>query len=232
MSKTPSDHALAVIKAGIAAVPMFGGSIASLIGDYVPSSTHRQVQLFVQALGERLRELEDRLDPEAVDKEEFAEMFKSAYLLVLRTHKEQKRRAATNLLANLLLRPGDPDKLSYTELDHFARSLDLLSSGALEILGKVAALRKSQAHRQFPEAYRTTVGGLASHFPEVDPSLVLGLVAELTALNLLAHPQLPSIRTENSTNVPIELTPLGNRFITHILSPGAPYSRSATTKPT
>ena len=50
MAKTKGEHVLAVIKAGIAAVPIAGGSIASLISDYVPTATERTVEKAVDML--------------------------------------------------------------------------------------------------------------------------------------------------------------------------------------
>ena len=41
----------------------------------------------------------------------------------------------TAILANLLLRPGDPAKSSYEELDHLIRCIDDLSIGAIHVLG-------------------------------------------------------------------------------------------------
>lgn len=220
VDKRPTDHALAAFKAGISLVPVVGGALASLIGDYVPTSTQRGLEDAARQLAARLRDLENRIDPEAVDKEEFAELFKSSYLLIVRSHKQEKRRAAVNLLTNLLLRPGDPDKLSYTELDHFARSLDLLSSGALAVLAQVAAMAGEQSKKPSPESYQTTITGLASRMPHVDRSLLMGLVAELNALHLLTFPAFPTIRTTDSGNLPVDLTPLGKRFLQHILLPG------------
>jgi hypothetical protein len=54
-----------------------------------------------------------------------------------RTHREDKLRAAANILANLLLKPGDQAKVSYEELDHLIRCVDALSTGALLVLGAI-----------------------------------------------------------------------------------------------
>jgi hypothetical protein len=105
--KSASDHALAVIKAGLNAVPYVGGPIASLIGDYVPTSTQRAAERTIELLAEKLTAMEGRIDVEQVNKEEFAELFKSCYLVVMRSHREEKLRAVAALMANLLLRPGD-----------------------------------------------------------------------------------------------------------------------------
>jgi hypothetical protein len=135
-----SDHALIVIKAGLNAVPIVGGSIASLIDDYVPLSTQRSIESTTELLGQKLTSLEGRIDAEAVDKDEFSDLFKSCYLVVVRTTREEKLRAAAGILANIFLKQGDPEKLSYTELDHLVRCLDGLSSGAIAALDAVKGL--------------------------------------------------------------------------------------------
>lgn len=130
MSKPASDHALALFKAGLEFVPVVGGAVASLIGDYIPTATQRNIENAVKSLEGQLSSLGSRVSAELVNKDEFAELFKTAYLVIIRSHHEARSRAATRLMVNALLCPDDADKLSYTELDHFARCLDQLSIGA------------------------------------------------------------------------------------------------------
>jgi hypothetical protein len=52
--------------------------------------------------------LKDALTWKVVDKEDFSELFKSCYIVAVRTNRHEKPNAAAALLANLLLRPGDP----------------------------------------------------------------------------------------------------------------------------
>ena len=72
MKKT-SDNVLAAVKAGLNAVPFVGGSIASLLGDYLPSSTQKNIEKSMELLGGQLPRLGDRVDCETVDRDEFAE---------------------------------------------------------------------------------------------------------------------------------------------------------------
>ena len=103
MSKSKGEHALAIFKAGISAVPYVGGSIATLIDEYAPDSTQRSINRATGLLTSKLNKLEDRIDGETVNKDEFVELFKSCYLLILRTHQEEKLNAVANLLTNILL---------------------------------------------------------------------------------------------------------------------------------
>ncbi|WP_156831284.1 hypothetical protein [Arhodomonas aquaeolei] len=213
-----SEHALSLIKAGIAGVPVVGGPIASLIGDYVPTATQRSIDRAIELLSERLRKLEGRLDVEAVDKDEFAELFKSSYLSIVRSHNESKLRGATAILANLLLEEGDAEKLTYTELDHFARCVETLSGGAVEVLGAVVREARSEGRADGDEAaFRVNFSQINDQFNHLSPHLLMGLVGELDAANLLHRGNTPTIRTTNYANYPIELTPLGKRFARFVL---------------
>ena len=157
----------------------------------------------------KLDALKDRIDLEAVNKDDFSELFKSCYLVIVRTNREQKLQAATAILANLLLRPGDPAKSSYEELDHLIRCIDALSIGAITVLGAartIAATSGQGAQRSFQ------FDQLRNAFPGFDPSLVMSLVSELSALNLVRI-QEGGIRMPDHSEILIEVTPIGVRLV-------------------
>ncbi|OEU66532.1 MAG: hypothetical protein BA863_04775 [Desulfovibrio sp. S3730MH75] len=217
-SKNKSDLALALFKAGVSAVPVVGGSIASLVGDYIPSATEKSKNRAIELLEKRLKELEGRLDPSNVNKDQFAELFKSSYLSIVRSHNDAKLRAATNLIANILLEKGDIEKLSYTELDHFARCVENLSSGAIEVLS--VAVRMAKKDRKVvleTSDFRMNFSELKAMFSNMTPSLLMGLIGELDSANLLHRKGTPTITAGEYSNYPIELTLLGVRFVKHIL---------------
>lgn len=219
MSKPTSEHLLALAKAGLNAVPVVGGSIASLIGDYVPTATQRNVDRTLASLRSEVEALGNRVDVDTINREEFSEIFKSAYLVAMRTHNEAKLRAAVKLVANVLLRDGDHDKLSYMEVDHYARCLDLLSSGGVQVLAHAVRIAEKQAPgRLVTNSVATTFEQLRVEMPEVAPSLLMGLVGELDGLNLVHRAGVPAIRTPDYGNYSIEVTPLGGRFAKHLLA--------------
>jgi hypothetical protein len=204
------DHALAVIKAAINLVP-FGGALASLIGDYMPTYRERTTEKTLVFLNDQLRLLEGRIDVEAVNKDEFSELFNSCYLIIVRTHHDEKLRAAAALLANLLLRPGDPAKVPYEELDHLVRCLDALSIGAIAVLGATRQLRTSHPSSQTMRI-RIEFSQLRQKFPQMEASLLMSLVSELNALNLLTL-DIPPIKISEYGNYALELSPIGERFV-------------------
>src|SRR5262245_36543425 len=99
------DHALALMKAALNLVPSLGGALASLIGDYIPTSRQRSVENAVKFLTEKVVGIESRIKVEAINKEDFAELFGKFEALTKKTNREEKLRAAANILANALLPP-------------------------------------------------------------------------------------------------------------------------------
>jgi hypothetical protein len=209
-----SDHALIAVKAALNAVPTVGGAIASLIGDYVPLSTQRSITRTVDLLAEKLKAVEGRIDIDAVDKNEFSELFKSCYLVAVRTSQESKLHAAAAILANLLLRQGDSEKLPYTELDHLVRCLDGLSIGAITVLGMARNIvREGKISADSNGGQTFSFEQLHAELREWDLSLLMGLVSELNSYNLLRIEGRPAIITSKHGNYPLTLTPLGTRFV-------------------
>lgn len=73
MKSTPGDHALAIVKTALNAVPGVGGPLASLIGDYVPTSRQRAIEKAAELLTEKIANIEGRIDTKAIDLEGFAD---------------------------------------------------------------------------------------------------------------------------------------------------------------
>ena len=157
-------------------------------------------------------------------------MFKSCCLTIVRSHRDEKLRAATAILANLFLRENDSDKLTYTELDHHARCAETLSSGAVEVLGVVVQMAHSgprftsegEIDREGRldwtiESSRNNFSELQREFPQHSPHLLMGLIAELDRANLLHRTGAPVVETEGYGNHLIRLTPLGATFCKFLL---------------
>lgn len=205
-SQSPT-HAIALSKAALNLVPIVGGVIASLIDDYVPKSKERAQDQFNEYLSTKLSELDGRLNSDVVDKKNFAELFAKIQEVTSRTNRDLKLRTAANLLANFLLKPDDPAKVSFDELDHLTHCLDGLSSAAITVLGAARKLTK----------FDSAGGGSTFPFSELprmleqDPDLVRSLVAELDTMNLL-HTTEGQIQTQDRSHVSVRITHMGARF--------------------
>lgn len=218
MSGSARDAALAAIKAGLSAVPVLGGPLASLLGDALQAHTDDALRRAMTLLGERLDAQQERIDLGTVNRAELAELFKSCYLLVRRTHQELKIRAAVALIANVLLKDSDPERMPYTELDHFVRCLDGLSIGAIEALAVAYTMAQGESRRPDADLFRFNFADLQQRMVGVSPELLMGLVGELSGMNLVHLAGVPAIRSPEYANYPIELTPLGIRFVERLLT--------------
>lgn len=209
------DAGLVVAKAVVSAIPGVGGSLASLM-DFIPTATQKNDEKAIGFLRDKISELENRIDVAAVDKDEFAELFKSCSLVMTRTHRDEKLHAAANILTNLLLRPGDQAKVSYDELDHLIRCVDALSTGAISVLG---AIRQVSATRPLdPQQEAIQFGQLRSK-PQMDASLLRSLVSELEGFHLV-HVQESPIRGYAETEYDgshLNISPIGNKFIVRFI---------------
>jgi hypothetical protein len=201
------DHALNAAKFAVSNVPVVGGLLSELIGDYAPTSQRRALEKTFELLTEKLSSLESRIDVETVDKEEFSELFESCVALATRNRREEKLQAAANLMANLLLRPGDPGKAPYEELDHLMRCVDALSIGAVAVLGAARLIGKRNGPSgdfTFPE--------LKNSFSHFDQSFLMSLVSELHGFSFV-DVMGGAIALQDFSHVRLRLTPIGMRLV-------------------
>lgn len=151
------------------------------------------------------------MDVEAINKEEFSELIKTVLVIVMRSHNQEKLKASANLLSNILLKKSDFEKLSYTELDHFARALEGLSNGGIEFFGRLVKIVRHNESQSglIPQFY--SIDSLTKEFEYSDTHLISGLARELNGWYLV-HLTVPQIRSRDDGNTTLMLTELGRRF--------------------
>src|SRR5205085_11865622 len=116
---------------------------------------------------------------------------------------------------------GHPDRLPYTERDHFARCLDGRSTGASRVPAVlVESTTPAQLAQLEDEPLRISFSDLRARAADIAPGLLMGLLGQLHAFNLVHLAGVPGIRTPQYANYPIELTALGARLVTHLVQPG------------
>jgi hypothetical protein len=171
----------------VSAIPFVGGSLAALV-EFVPTAKERNTKKAIGFFHEQITALENRIDTDAVDKDEFAELFTSCVEAMARTHRDEKLHAAANILATLLLKQGDHARVSYNELDHLIRCVDALSIGAISVLG---AIREVSATRPLgPQQEAIQFGQLRSRL-QMDVHLLKSLVSELQGFHLVHVQEAP-----------------------------------------
>ena len=148
----------------------------------------------------------ERLDRDAIQTDDFAELFSKWERITRGTSYKEKLRAAGNLLANALLRTGDPAKCQYEELHYLMHCVDALSIGAIMVLNAVQA-------NHYPPNYHNmdSFPVLRKKFPALDQDVVLGLVRELSGLNLVQVSE-GVISTSDYKHISVKLTAIGARF--------------------
>jgi len=176
------EPAITLVKAALNLIPV-GGSIASLLSDYIPSSRQRALEKAVKFFSEKAAEMEGRIKPDTIDKDDFVELFNKFEALAKKTNREEKLRTAANILANALLPAGDPKRSPFDELDHLMHCVDALSSGAITVLGASIQIRPPRHASGGDTPFQFSE--LRRKLPDVDPHVVLGLATELRSLNLL-----------------------------------------------
>jgi hypothetical protein len=209
--------------------------ISQAIDEYAGEAHEKAAERAAACIDDRLNALGDRIDVDLVRKEEFVDLFKNCAVIIDRTQYDEKLRAAANILGNALIRAGEPDKLSYVELDHFTRCVEQLSIGSLRVLGKAIARgtlpgvgrHGSEVHQR---NVRFDFSQLQSDVSEYDPYLLMGLLGELDTFGLLHLAGVPGVGHGSHPyhNYPVETTPLGYKFMRFILEPGTSSSAGAS----
>lgn len=199
------DVALIPFKAALNMVPLVGGSLATLIGDCMARFQQEAMKKAAEFLRQKVAELENRIDTELVNKDDFAELFGKYTALAATTGREDKLRTASNILANALLPPGDSNKSPFDELDHLMHCVGALSSGAIAFLGASIDAVGQQGGRRFQ------FSEVKQKLPDPDPDVVFGLASELRSFNLLQITE-GLIGGPNPENFGFQVTPVGMRF--------------------
>ncbi|MBN1837272.1 MAG: hypothetical protein JW820_15565 [Spirochaetales bacterium] len=213
-------HLMTSLKAMAASLPV-AATVVSLIEDHVLRARTEACRRTMSVLASRLRVFQHRLDAETVNRDEFSDLFQASMMAATRSSQEEKHLAAANLIANVLLKEGDPAKSSFDELEHCAHALEALSVAAIRILGEIYREWKAGrlGHRAESDPTFAFDTILRLH-PDQDFNLLMGLVRELDSAHLLHVKGTGGlITTAHFGNYPMILTGLGMRFVERLLQP-------------
>jgi|GEM_PF-3046778 len=221
-----SDHVLALTKATLSALPG-GGVLASLIGDYIPTSRERSIKQLCDHLVSEIDRLGDRIDQQQFNRDELTELIQRAIYASIKTTRQEKIQAAANIVANAMLSEDDADKISYSELDHFLNAVDGLSAGAFHILAISSRVPADQSTGALlnpggPGEVKFSSGELVARIKDIEPLLVMSLVAQLHNWNLLRRGEVGVTHYDRERrvplNIPIYLTEPGYKFVRYVLN--------------
>jgi len=103
LEHTPAkDHIVNVIKASLSAIPVIGGPISSLIGDYIPKKKEERLLNFMKELTIKLEEYAQNIDVKYIKTEDFAYLFEECIKGVLSNYQEQKLFCFKGIIINSL----------------------------------------------------------------------------------------------------------------------------------
>ncbi|GEM_PF-1358104 len=194
------------------------GGIPVLIDEYIGNSTKKALDKAIEYFSDKIKNLEGRIDILSVNQDEFSDTLKQFRHVIIYNSKEEKLKAAANLLANAMLKNNDPDKIDYVELDHIFKCVESLSIGAIQLLGKIYEKQVPQSQRHHTNKnYRLNFEDIAIYFPEYESTFLMGLVGECNSYNLLHISGIPQIKINDYGNYPIEFTRFGQRFVKIIM---------------
>lgn len=128
------DRAHTLARAGLGTVPIAGAALAELFAAIVLPPLARRRDAWMEAVGKRLRRLEDRVDglrlEDLADDESFVTTAVQATTVALRTHQEEKRDALRNAVVNAALTGAPDDDLRQV----FLNAVDELTPVHLRLL--------------------------------------------------------------------------------------------------
>ena len=129
---TKGDAAHAITRAGLAAIPLFGGTAVELFQHLLQPPLERRRSEWMAAVGEKLKELEDHgVNIEELGKnDEFVSAVMHATQIALRTHQTEKREALRNAVLNLAAGQSPGEALEHMFFD----LIDSLSVLHIQIL--------------------------------------------------------------------------------------------------
>ncbi len=158
-----------IFKATLATVP-FGGGIASLVSDYIPSARFKRLEEFATRAAEDLRRLADRVDSKYLRTNDFAFMFEKCFRGAAENPQKEKLDAFQAILVNSAVRRD----LSEEEKEYFLNLADSLSVLHIRIL-KFMADPKGYLQAEGIAENRVR-GGFSQFFPVAIPGIPLEVI--------------------------------------------------------
>ena len=206
LDETPArDHALAIGLAALSAVPIAGGTLATLISEYVPRQKQVRLVRFVEELGERMRAEQDRVDQEFVRTEEFQTMVEDVLDRVQQRRNEDKFQYWADLIAGV----ARADRPPRADRDRLVETLDRLRLSHLRLLHIVATTTKGR-----PDLY---AGGISDTLTWKMPDTPIGEIRrdwdDLARESVLGGYPSGVMTASGAGNLAAHVTPYGQQFI-------------------
>lgn len=205
LDETPAaDHALAVGLAGLNAIPVLGGVIATFVSEYVPRQKQRRLVSFVQDLAEKLEEERDRIDGEFVKSDEFAGLVEDVIDSAQQRRNVEKHRYYAALVAGSATH-ARPDE---EERDRLLDALNRLRLPHLRLLHVIATTTEPP-----PGMWAGGVSHVVQSKMSVSDEDLRERWGELAAANIVGGYPSGTMTAAGAGDLAGRLTPFGRRFV-------------------
>lgn len=215
----PREHLLNIVKAALSTAP-FGGGIASLMTDYIPSMKEKRLKEFVQEIAADLKRLENHIDEKTIQTDEFAFVLERCFRGAAENYQLEKLQAFRGILMNSVI----GSDVGSDEQEYYLNLVERLSALHLRILAFSSNPKSYLLANQITE--EQIRGGLSTFMPVAIPGV--GIEAIKSAFGDLY--QLGFLNTDKSIFNTItasqgldllgdRLTEAGHRFAAFCRSP-------------
>lgn len=124
------DVVLSVAKAAVSTIPIAGGPIASLMGDFIPTEMNKRRDKLVEKLIKDFEKFKDKYDKDALTRPYFISIFLECFRSAMATEKEEKIDAYRAIILNSLIEQT-PDE---DESQFMIKLVDLLTPLHFKVL--------------------------------------------------------------------------------------------------
>lgn len=216
---TAGDHVANIIKAALNAVPILGGSVASLIDDYIPESRQKRIEEFSKGLAEEMERLAGSLDESYVKTDEFAYLFTRVYQDVSRDYQQEKLDAYRNILVNALRVDVDA-----SVQERYLALVEQLTPMHLRVLS--AFVSDARNHAQMAKEPNRMSGSLDQTLKWLLPELSSGQIEscifdldQMGITNRVTNALKTMMTDHGSRQLEGRVTPFGRGFLQFISTP-------------
>ncbi len=215
----PHSHFRSLLVAVINAIPYVGGTLGSLLDDYIPNSKQERILSFIKDISVETEKLKNRLELGKIETDSFAYIFEKSLRSVGLDYQKDKVEAYKSIILNSLLPNAKSDEIR----EYFLNLVDSLTPIHIRVL---KAVKKPQEfHDNSIDKSDSTVTieeDQIFHFP-LEPysnELVMSAWRDLYSKGLVKQSKtIAGDGTYEKTIIKGELTEFGHDFINFITMP-------------
>lgn len=176
------DIAEMIVKAGISAVPMVGGSIVSIIGDLQSERKEKRMDEFLKTFAEEMQGRVKKIESSYISQEDFLDIFENILRDIMNQRVKFKRDCLRHLLVNSITTP----LTTYDMTEEYQMLLSRLTDLHIVILHCFYQKRniyKNNEEKDLNEIFDCVKESLAIF--QLTDQKILELIIDLENLNLI-----------------------------------------------